>query len=329
MISSNWTTSLFGFGPTANSYMQLDRPLLSKQHQIMGWLCEEAQAIINSYLINVNQRTLVTFKTLSRATFASEIASLIDSISERLPVNYRRGYDLITELMHNSFLSTAFNTDWSLEFGDASNSYRLRSVPREYANGTCNCVISKDCHEPLRVGPPDLVLPGLVIGCLPIDGLRLSTLECFFSSSCINTILSFLDYYTQMDESPPLNFIPPATPPLVITPLNNSISSRFSPSSPIGMLMDELFIERWANESNYESYFSACAPSVCYYEYVRRNDVLYVMASLVSLYGGLTVSLRFIVWNGLRIYQKFKGWCKLNKRVAVQPSATCNSIETI
>lgn len=294
----------------------------------MGWLCKEGQAIIDSYLINVNQRILVTVTTLSRDSFASEITSLVESISERLPVNYRRGYDLITELMHNSLLSTAFNTDWLLEFGDESNSYRMRSVPREYANGTCNCVVSKDCHEPLRIGPPGLILPGLVVGCLPIDGLRMSTLECFYSSSCVNTIISFLDYYTEMDGSPPTDFVPPATPQLVVTPLNSSIPSQFSPNSSIGMLMDELFIEKWSNESSYDNYFSACAPSVCYYEYIRRNDILYVVTSLLSLYGGLTVSLRLIVWNSLRMYRKFKKWCKPNNRITVLPPATCSTITT-
>ncbi|CAF4142564.1 unnamed protein product, partial [Rotaria sordida] len=32
-------------------------------------------------------------------------------------------------------------------------------------------MISGTCQEPLRIGPPDLFLPGLVVGCLPIDGL--------------------------------------------------------------------------------------------------------------------------------------------------------------
>lgn len=261
-VQSNWTTSLYGFGPTAKSYLQRDRPLLSKQHQIIGWLCEEAKSIIDSYLINVNQRTLIGMTTLSRASFTSEIDLIIDQITERLPVNYRRGYGLITELMHNSLLSTAFNTDWLLEFENEFNRYRLRSVPREYANGTCNCVVSNDCNEPLRIGPPELTLPGLVVGCLPIDGLRLSTLECFYSSSCIATIINFLDYYTQIDGSPPTDFVPPISPRLVVDPLNSSIPSRFALNSTIGMLMDELFIEHWTNESHYERYFVQCVPTV-------------------------------------------------------------------
>lgn len=294
----------------------------------MGWLCKEAKAIIDSYLINVNQRTLISATALSRSALEWEITYSIEDVAQRLPVNYRRGYELITELMHNSLMSTAFNTDWLLEFGNSFNSYRLRSIPREYANGTCNCVVSKDCHEPLRIGPPELVLPGLVVGCLPIDGLRLSTLECFFSSDCIAKIIDHLDYYTQMNGAPPEDFAPPTVPRLIVAPLNRSVPSRFPPASPIGMLMDELFIEQWTNESNYEGYFNACAPAVCRYEYVRRYDMLYVITSLLGLYSGLTVSLRFIVWNGLRIYKKLQKRNKTSNQVAVQPSVACNSVKT-
>jgi hypothetical protein len=249
---------------------------------------------------------------------------MVESIIERLPYNYRRGYELINELLHNSLLTSAFNTDWLAEFGDQSNGYRVRNVPREYNNGTCNCVVSKVCNESMRIGPPDLVLPGLVVGCLPIDGLRLSTLECFFSSDCIATIISYLDYYTQMDGSPPTDFVLPTEPRLVLPSLNSSMPSRFSSNTPIGAIMDELFLEQWKNESSYESYYSACAPSVCQYRYVVRNDMFYVLTSLLSLYGGLTVSLRLIVWNGFRIYQKFKNWRRPNNRITVLPIGTTN-----
>lgn len=318
-ISSNWTTPLYGFGPLTDNYLRFDRPLLSKQHQIMGWLCKDAKTIVDSYLANFKEHILVSSTTLSRTSFMSQINSIISRTIVGLPDSYRRGYHLITELMHTSLLSSAFNTDWLLEFGNALNSYLLRSVPREYANGTCNCVISQDCNESLRIGPPELVLPGLLVGCLPIDGLRLSTLECFYSSNCINTIINHLDYYELINGSPTTNFVAPSAALLVITPLNASIPSRFSPDTQIGTIVDELFIERWTNESSYERYFSECSPSICHYEYVGHNSLVYLVTSLLSLYGGLTVSLRFIVWNGLCICLKFKQRRQLNNPTITIP----------
>ena len=104
-------------------------------------------------------------------------------------------------------------------------------------------MVSDGCQQPLRVGPADVILPGLVIGCSPFDGLRLSTLECFFSSDCIANVTRYLEYYTENDGSPPMNFTPPASAPLVILPMDSSKASRFSATTPIGTLIDELFIE--------------------------------------------------------------------------------------
>ncbi|CAF3635148.1 unnamed protein product [Rotaria sp. Silwood1] len=164
-------------------------------------------------------------------------------------------------------------------------------------------MISTTCQEPLRIGPPGLFLPGLVVGCLPMEGLRMSTLECFFSSSCISTILTYLEYYIQMDGSPPIDFVPPTVLPLTISPLNDSIPSRFSKNTTIGTLIDEYFLEDWTYEISYENYFAACAPSHCNFDYVTRNNILYVATSVFGLYGGLTIGLRFIIWHVIRFYR--------------------------
>ncbi|CAF1297815.1 unnamed protein product [Rotaria sordida] len=167
-------------------------------------------------------------------------------------------------------------------------------------------MISGTCHEQLRIGPPGLFLPGLVVGCLPYDGLRMSTLECFFSSSCISTILTYLEYYTQIDGSPPINFVPPTVLPITISPLDNSTPSRFSKNTSIGILLDEYFLEEWTVTSSYEDYFAACAPTHCNFEYVTRNNLLYVATSVLGLYGGLMIGLRFITWNAIRLYRLMK-----------------------
>lgn len=272
----------------------------------MSWFCDRSQAAVQNAISVFNNTILVSFTALSRASFTSQTAAIISQFIELTPVSDRRMNRFLAELGQGALLPTAFNTDWLIEYGNASNDYLLRSVPRHFANKTCNCLASSACYEPMRVGPPDLILPGLVVGCWPIHGLFMSTLECFFSSSCIDTIISYLDYYIEMDGSPPTNFTIPKVLALQIKPLDELVSSRFSPNTTIGTLIDELLIEKWRNTSSYESYYATCAPSVCRYEYISRNDALYVITSMLSFYGGLTVSLRFIVWNIMEIYQLIK-----------------------
>ena len=237
---------------------------------------------------------MVGASAISRGLFETEVASAINQFIIQIPARFQWLFRRLTEMFHGNLLPTAFNTDWSLKYGNESNDYLLRSVPRAFINSTCTCAVSDKCQQFLRIGPPDLILPGLVIGCYPIDGLGMSTLECFFSSECIATIISFLEYYTQLDGSPPVNFTPPIAQPSVLPPMDRSTPSRFPLTTPIGTTIDELFIEQWNNTSSYEKYLAACASTECRYEYVRRNSLLYVVTSLLGLYGGLTVGLRLI-----------------------------------
>jgi len=120
-------------------------------------------------------------------------------------------------------------------------------------------------------------------------GLRFSTLQCLYSRSCLEKLAAFLD----------INY--------VLQPLNDLIPTRFTPISTISIsaLIDQLFIEIWQNSSNYSNYYSACAPMKCQYTYNKRNNLIYIIASLLGLYGGLTIGLKLVIWHILNIFWKF------------------------
>ena len=260
--------------------------------------------------------------------FNIEVDLLVNDFTTLLPTDGRRLIRFYANMLICNTIPTSFNTDWSLEFGNESDGYIIRSTPRLYANGSCNCMISRDCATLLRIGPSDVILPGLVTGCTPIEGLRMSTLECFYSSDCINSILAYLNYYTDIDGSPPTNFTRSAPPDLTVSPLENVNMSKFAVATSIGTLMDELFIDSWNVTSSYEQYFTACAPTTCRYRYSARNNVIYIVTLLLSLYGGLSVGLRFIAWNMTILYR----WLKkrlLSRRTPVQPFLDDKAVTTM
>lgn len=292
---------LYGFGPAANGYTQLDRPLLSKHFQILGWLCEEMVNYRRIEFAWLAATTLLSPSVMSRSAFQLQANEAISRRIRGIKISLQFHVDRSVETYRGNAIANAFNTNSRLEYGSASNDYLLRSVPRWYQNKTCNCIVSADCHDPLRVGPSDLFLPGLVIGCTPTDGLRLSTLECFFSSRCIQTIVDYLQYYINADGTEPRNFTPPAAAPLSFAPLDASLLIQFTPNSSIGSIINEAFFEQTNQSVSYEKYFAACNPLNCRYEYTKKNDVVYIVTSLLGLYGGLTVGLRVIIWNIARL----------------------------
>ncbi|CAF3036128.1 unnamed protein product, partial [Rotaria sp. Silwood2] len=143
----------------------------------------------------------------------------------------------------------------------------------------------------------------LVIGCLPIFGLRLSTLECLYSPMCLQKLSNLTkNIYNNLWL------------------LNISIPSRFTPvsSTLIRTLIDESFIESWHIKSNYSNYFEICAPSTCQYTYEKRHDALYILTTFLGLYGGLTVGLKLIVWYVLCITAKVQEYL-IDRRRRVEP----------
>ncbi|CAF1358574.1 unnamed protein product [Rotaria sordida] len=113
------------------------------------------------------------------------------------------------------------------------------------------------------------LLTGLVIGCLSVYGLRLSTLEYLYNRTCKKSLVNFANILHGVYE------------------LYDSLYIRLTPISSvtIGTSIDELFIETWENTYNYSNYYSICAPLTCRYTYVDRNNTTYMLTTFLGLYG--------------------------------------------
>lgn len=56
-----------------------------------------------------------------------------------------------------------------------------------------------------------------------------------------------------------------------------------------------MMIETWNENFNYNQYYEKCAPKLCTYLIIIRNNALYVIITMIGLIGGLSVALRIIV----------------------------------
>jgi hypothetical protein len=163
----------------------------------------------------------------------------------------------------------------------------------------CECKKSASCHIPAGfydIDPIPVIaaqaifdiekdrarefVDGWYVACWPIESLLLSTLESFYDETTLNRIITNVNSSTSVDS---------------FTVLNASVSSRFNHNDSLNVLTKELFIENWTKILNYSSYFEQCQPQSCLYDTNERAQVLYIITSLLALYGGLTVVLRVII----------------------------------
>ena len=144
------------------------------------------------------------------------------------------------------------------------------------------------------------VIPGSVVACSEIDSLLLSTFECFYSDSvCYPTLRSYLGqaYMWNTNFSLQLPTVFGKKPiwlnakPLVY----NSTLTRFYRNSSISTITKNLLIEQWNPTYSYNGFYQLCSPSYCIYQQrIHMNNVIEIVVILMSMIGGLIISIHFI-----------------------------------
>lgn len=126
--------------------------------------------------------------------------------------------------------------------------------------------------------PPIFVIPGMRVGCLPYSTVFSGTLECFYDQLCLNTTAKFISTLSSNDW------------PSALT----STGSRFQPNEALSVIFGEQMVEDWGRANSFADYYKACTPYECSYTTLVQNSYVYLITLLLSLFGGLTVALKFI-----------------------------------
>lgn len=174
-------------------------------------------------------------------------------------------------------------------------------------NTSCSCGTDSSCVHPLGLycsrddcfdeSKPYMIVPGMVLGCLPVDSVLSSTLECFYNQTCVQMLID-LRTVDIGDEFLPFT--------LNITALDASARSRFSPKTPLKMIASQLLIDEWINTTYPIAHYEQCRPSTCTYTYTGHYNIFYMITSVIGLWGGLSVVLRLVVPFIMKLIMKLK-----------------------
>ncbi|CAF1007554.1 unnamed protein product [Adineta ricciae] len=301
-VSSAFITSVWGLEDVAEYTLNYDRKVLSGLFHVLSSFCALTRSTIELNVQTFSTKNLITLQILTHYSFQIQVDSIINNFIVQTLAQFQWMHHYIIDMFHANQLQHRFGLNWASFASNAQMNYVIRTFPIWFneSGESCLCTISPSrCFRTILTSFNQTIrLPGIVFGCLPIDGLRQSTLECLYNSTCLQLLADFLN----------MTNIPNA--------LNRSVSSRFYPISTttIGELIDEFFIETWQNSSNYSEYYSSCSPSSCEYSYAVRSSALYILTTFLGLYGGLTVGLKFIVWYSLDIYWKTQQYIGSRRR---------------
>lgn len=260
--------------------------------------CNLSLQIINSELVIFNSTKFVTKTVQQSELFQSQIQQIIFLFKQSTTNSFLQQLSIFRETMAANALYSALLTNYaSTALDDNSTENNLDQVfyPKVYTsadNITCTCKTNPiTCNQLSGIynGPswiPDLKLlftvPGFHTACSIIDTIFLSTLECYFNQSCIDIIYNL----TAATSLAPFN----------ATAMKYNFSqSQYQTTTRIQLIVEQLMIEDWNDQTSFDHYYSTCDPLVCTYTYKKRADGMYIFSTFIALIGGLQIVLRIII----------------------------------
>ncbi|CAF1511481.1 unnamed protein product [Adineta ricciae] len=318
------------------------------QFQILYDLCQLAnKTIIDATDRFVNQFFIVS-SVLNETNFAKQLDATLDQFYQSTLYNFILLKDIASLIMQvDQFymgakyasqnhaelrLSINVTTEETSNYQVAQVQFafntiqQLNSTPSE-----CICAINPHCQNPAYIFESSFDsyfnksidfmwnVVGWIKGCFPMDSLLLSTLQCLYQDAdCFPILLGYLSLY-EKDQRDLLSSFDLRL--LAYDPTRD----HHPPNKSFSAIAKELMIEQWNPVSSYEHFYESCAPLYCSYpQSSRKASFIDVIIRLVSMIGGLAVSLRLLTPLLVNFVLKF--WKMLKRKreqrmqVVAQPS---------
>jgi len=295
-VSDRWIQSIFD-GSDESYFSRADFRLIgSAQFRALASLCELTQASIVQSLASFNMMLMISPYVLSRSVVESQASTSIEQFQLTTANTFQQQLDFVRKMTIGNQVVSALETNIIpiyLQFEDISMQlgyYMTYNISNEFY---CNCQMNFDCQVPSGIFNEfeqsfnDVVfdynltmlmkIDGFSAGCMPMDSILQSTLQCFYNQTCLNKLLS----YFSTNQT--------------FTAMNVSTNSRFEPTSTVREIVNELMVEEWISNISYKNYYNQCAPAICTYSIIERHDPVYVLTKVIGSLGGLTLALTFII----------------------------------
>ena len=235
---------------------------------VLRALCTLSQLLIKAAIQYSLATSVFTFDVPTESLFFSQVQSNLIALK-----NYYMTSSILNltrEVSHAGQYLSIFPSNWmyTLQSSEANELILMRPVLYE----NCSCATSSACTKPMFLN--NQPIPSFVHGCLPLESILRSTVACLYNSTCVSQI---------------------NIGHLVIGPLNPLLLSRFPINTTVNDLVAESFVEEWTSTISYSNFFDKCHPSYCQYPLTRRNYALFILTSVLGLYGGMTTVLYFLV----------------------------------
>jgi hypothetical protein len=288
-ISDSWIVSISGLNDVNSVFDALDfRTAGPTFFNSLATLCSLSETTINEAWYIFNQTPLITGLTLIESEFKIQSNLAIQLFQQNTISDLKHVLSLVD--MHTQTMYATGYENLLL----ATNETAAATTPIDFGwmpseDAICSCGLTDQCADVISffkytdgtIYAPyylTFTLPDILIGCYVVPSVLQSSLDCFFNQTCLDIVQNAIKTKASISIS-----------------ILEANTTRFSSQALITTLLDNLMVETWNENIEYDQYYEQCDPEQCTYTYTSGNNLLQIVTTIVGLFGGLSVALRIIV----------------------------------
>ena len=291
-VQTAWIESILNSGARSNLVQGEFRTYALGYFLTLRYLCESAQRTVQMTEWEISNRGIWKSGIITRDELIAGIYVVMNQTIVQRIINFKTLLLTGRGLTHGNQLMDVFSSNWMFSPIDIHQPMgsRVQNKP-SFRGSNCSCSVSSDCTEPVLINGQ--LVPGFVQGCSALDSVLRSTLICLYDQKCLDLINVGHSSLAQ--------------------PLALSATSRFTSNSTVQDLVEYGFQEGWSLHADYSQFVSECASDSCTYAVPLRKTAIEIVTLILSLYGGLTLILRFIVPRVFRLISNSPCIARLRK----------------
>ena len=269
----------------------------SAQFLALAAFCRLSQRISASSISRFYTTSLLSPEVLPRNGLGLTVELSIEEFQQTISASFQSQWNLTNRLIFGNKLLSSLDT----ALGTMVYSYPNDEVPflseafsyYDIELTRCLCQNDYNCRSPSMLyreilydeywpftpatGDVEMMIPGFYTGCLPVNSLLQSSLECFCDQTCVDQ-LAFLVAGGEQFSAVDLHE-----------------ESLFQQNSTVESILGRIMIEHWKSNFSHRAYFDQCKPLYCSYFVNERRTVIFVLTQVIGLLGGLTLILTLII----------------------------------
>lgn len=304
-VKDVWLDYLFGAGEW-EIYERSDLRVRGTAYfELLSTLCTISNTTIQNSVEQFLTEAFVSAQIMPQFEFLAKMAAITQQFETATPARFAHSLRLLRDITHGESFISGYSLNWYWWVKLIRSGMIFPTSDVKLDNG-CSCGTRSDCTESGGIyrsfsKNQSFAMPGWNVGCSSVETLLRSTLECLYNQTCIDLLIY---YATTVYIAYPLA--------INVSAMESTLPSRFPINAMIENIVDALFVEQWQINVSYAAFYNQCAPIYCSYTLEKHKNFLSIASTLLSLYGGLTVSLRFIAPCLIKLALKIKDRCSTN-----------------